>query len=152
MLRLTDKPHLLISAVVIAALTTLEAGSSTARASCGDYVDITGQPMTIGHVSNAHFRKISGSSRDDSGILNLESTTYPIPIKSPCQGPNCRRKIPDPATPIPVVSSSPQPESASLISHSAELDAQPGRFVAVSSDKRLLSMEMRIERPPRIDD
>lgn len=83
------------SSVLVVSLFLATAGSSTAHASCGDYV-IVGNPPAAWQTGRGMPPTITWA---DPGRQPLDPVDEPaVPG---CQGPSCRRHLPDPAHPAP---------------------------------------------------
>lgn len=90
--------------LALLALLCVLAGTATVRASCGDYVTITG-----GRRANAGTAAALPNAFGQTGLLAPSS----MPAAPPCHGPNCHGNTPSPAPAAPAPQfSSPSPQWA----------------------------------------
>ncbi|HJT31192.1 MAG TPA: hypothetical protein VJ783_04020 [Pirellulales bacterium] len=132
-------------AMVAALLAVLAASAAEVRASCGDYVHVSGggdaaAPVGDEHLSLAHqFTLPTG----------LDSHP-PAPLAPSCQGPNCRRQLPQPTHSVPPVSMARTQQWACWLSDVERSDVKFADRAIELSLHPLAGHRQSIEHPPRL--
>ena len=131
---------------VAALLATLAIATSQARAGCGDYVHIAGEmtsPASLPHDEHRSNDLHQFSHRAKSGSYS------PAPLTPSCQGPNCRRQLPQPNHSAPPVSAPNASQWACWLSAVIAADVRFAFRTVDLSFHPIAGYSPNIERPPR---
>jgi hypothetical protein len=139
MSRVPVKSPLLFGVAFCLALLNAGTGSSSAQASCGDYVHLAG-----GAALNSPF--VGSGAIPAQGMPAAE---HGRPDGRHCQGPQCRRQNEAPGMPVPSPESSGQQQLACLNASAAPAGPECDRLTATQDRPLRESSELRIDRPPR---
>lgn len=120
--------------------------AAEALASCGDYVHIAGEMGSGDALSHDEYRLIATKQFQHASPYD---PIMPAPLTPSCQGPNCRRQIPQPNPPVPPVAPAGAHHWAYWLSTTEPPDGGLASLSLERSFPPLAGHRRAIDRPPR---
>lgn len=146
LVRIARLPPLVVLTVGLVAMWAIAA--TEARASCGDYVHVAGGGAGGASLNHDVHRSIDFRPFLRGATLDPAAPAPPTPS---CQGPNCRRQIPQPNPPVPPVAPAGAHHWAYWLSTTEPPDGGLASLSLERSFPPLAGHRRAIDRPPRWD-